>query len=208
MMALRKLRALRRNRSGIAITEFAFVAPVMIVLLMGLGDLLFQIYAQSILTGAVQKAGRDSGIEGGATTSSSIDTAVVSMVGNVVTNLTQSCATTVTTPSWCSSRENYDTFAAVAPEPFSDNNSNGVRDAGECYTDMNNNGTWDINPSLSGQGGASDVAVYTMTIRYPRLFPVAGLIGFPTISTITAKTLLKNQPYASQSVSPTPTVCT
>lgn len=202
-------KSLRHDQSGTAIIEFAIVAPVMMILIMGLGDMLYQIYAQSILTGAVQQAGRSSGIEGGAANSSNLDTqVVVRMVGSVVASLTPSCAASPATPVWCSQRENYDTFSAVAPEPFTDTNSNGVRNTGECFTDVNNNGVWDANPGLAGQGGASDIVLYTMTIRYPRPFPVAKLIGFSSIATISAKTLLKNQPYASQSVNPTPKVCT
>jgi len=198
-----------RDCSGNAIVEFAIVAPVMAVLLMGLGDLLYQAYVQAILIGAVQQAGRSSGIEGGSTTSDTIDARVIAMVSQIVQNPTQSCSPSgASGATWCSLRENYDTFSAVAPEPFTDTNKNGVRDQGECFTDMNNNGVWDADPGISGQGGASDVALYTMTIRYPRLFPVAGLIGLPAQATVSAATLLKNQPYATQATNSTPTVCT
>lgn len=59
----RSLRHLRRDQAGATIVEFAFVLPVMVLLLMGLGEILYQEYAQSVLTGALQKAGRDSTIQ-------------------------------------------------------------------------------------------------------------------------------------------------
>jgi len=96
----------------------------------------------------------------------------------------------------------------VAPEPFTDSNGNGVRDPGECFTDENGNGSWDQDPGAAGQGGASAVTVYTMTATYPRLFPVAGLLGWPKTQTISATTLLKNQPYATQTTTANVTVCT
>ncbi|MXP28518.1 pilus assembly protein [Porphyrobacter algicida] len=208
-MRQRFIKSIARDRSAIAAVEFAFVAPVMIVLIMGFLDLTYQIYAQSILTGAVQQAGRNSGIEGGATTSSAIDTRVVDLVSPVIPHLQQSCGTNHGgDTTWCSTRKNYDSFSAIAPEPFTDSNHNGMRDPGECFTDINNNGSWDSDPSLSGQGGASDVAVYTMVINYPRLFPLYGLIGLPQEVTLSATTLLKNQPYATQQTTPAPTVCT
>ena len=205
---------LRGDARGATITEFAIVSPVMMVLIMGLGDLLYQSYAQSLLNGALQKAGRDSGIQGGDILGSTIDGKVVGVVSTIVKNPANSCATSPTGATWCSTRRNYDTFTEVAPEPFIDTNNNGIRDPGECFTDINNNGTWDADPSanggLSGQGGAGGVTLYSMRITYPRLFPVAGLLGWSSTATINASTLLKNQPYASQVnvTTPTKTVCT
>jgi Flp pilus assembly protein TadG len=203
------LRRLARARRGATIVEFGLVAPVMLLLVMGLGDMLYQGYLQSILTGAVQKAGRDSGIEGGASTSSAIDATVISIVQQIVKSPTQSCSTSTSgNATWCSSRKTYDTFTEVAPEPFTDTNGNGVRDAHECFTDENGNGTWDADPGVSGQGGASDVTLYTMSITYPRLFPVAGLFGWSNRQTVSASTLLKNQPYATQTTTAATTICT
>ena len=191
------LARLRRDRRGATIIEFAIVAPVMMLLMMGLGDLLYQVYAQSVLNGAVQKAARDSGIEGGAANISTID-------GTVQTIARQIAPAATFVPT----RKSYDSFAEVAPEPFTDTNGNGVRNAGECFTDMNGNGSWDADPGSTGQGGASAVTLYTMTMTYPRLFPVAGLFGWPATQTISATTLLKNQPYATQVTTASTTICT
>lgn len=191
------LARLRRDRRGATIIEFAIVAPVMMLLMMGLGDLLYQVYAQSVLNGAVQKAARDSGIEGGAANISTID-------GTVQTIARQIAPAATFVPT----RKSYDSFAEVAPEPFTDTNGNGVRNAGECFTDMNSNGSWDADPGSTGQGGASAVTLYTMTMTYRRLFPVAGLFGWPATQTISATTLLKNQPYATQVTTASTTICT
>lgn len=196
-MARRFLRKLRHDRRGAALVEFALVTPVMLVMLMGFGDMLYQVYTQSILNGELQKAARDSGIEGGAANTSTIDTKVQTMVRKIAPNAT-----------FTSTRKSYDTFSEVAPEPFTDSNNNGVRDPGECFTDENGNGSWDQDPGAAGQGGASAVTVYTMTATYPRLFPVAGLLGWPTTQTVSATTLLKNQPYATQTTTTNTTVCT
>ena len=192
-----QLRRLCKSSSGNTIIEFAIIAPTMMIVIMGIGDVLYQSYVQSILTGAVQKAGRDSAIQGGAQQTSTIDAKVSAIVGTIAKNATYS-----------STRLSYASYASTAPEPFVDTNNNGIRDPGECYTDVNANGQWDSNPSVSGQGGASDTTIYTMTMVYPRLFPVAGLIGMSSTQTLSAKTLLKNQPYASQTVTAPATICT
>ncbi|HEX7849902.1 MAG TPA: TadE/TadG family type IV pilus assembly protein [Vicinamibacterales bacterium] len=191
------IRALRHDQRGAALIEFALVTPVMLVMLMGFGDMLYQVYTQSILDGELQKAARDSGIEGGAANTSTIDAKVQTMVKKIAPGAT-----------FTSTRKSYDSFSEVAPEPFTDANGNGVRDPGECFTDENGNGTWDQDPGIAGQGGASAVTVYTMTATYPRLFPVAGLLGWPQTQTVSATTLLKNQPYATQATTANVTVCT
>lgn len=198
------------DRRGNTIIEFALIVPVMMLMLLGFSELLYQEYAQSILAGEVQKAGRDSGIEGGSASTATIDNLVLSRLGVVVKGLQNDCtqANAGTGPSWCSVRKSYDSFSEVAPEPFTDTNKNSVRDPGECFTDVNGNGVWDADPGNQGQGGASAVASYTMTISYRRLFPLATLAGWSNYQKLSASTLLKNQPYASQTTIDDTTVCT
>ncbi|WP_174297865.1 TadE/TadG family type IV pilus assembly protein [Sphingomonas bacterium] len=191
---------LLRDARGATIIEFAIVCPVMILAIMGLGDLLYQQYVQSILSGVVQKAGRDSTIQSAAT--STIDGKVVAMMNTLLPAPTQSCPS-ATAATWCSTRYTYDNFTEVAPEPFVDTNNNQRCDNGESFTDVNANHVWDANPGASGQGSANAVTLYSMTITYQRLFPVAGLLGFSPTATIQAATLLKNQPYAAQATTTT-----
>ena len=200
------MRRIGADRRGITVIEFAIISPVMLLLIMALGDILYQEYAQSILNGALQKAGRDSSIQGNndAASGATIDGKVVSMIGLIMPALSQTCPAT-TAGTWCSTRKNYDTFSDVAPEPFTDTNADGLCNHGEPFTDENGNGVWDADPGTAGQGGANDVTLYTMTVTYPRLFPVAKMLGVTATQTITATTLLKNQPYATQSLTPVTT---
>lgn len=205
----RSLARLRRDRRGVALIEFAFVAPIMLILLMGLSDLLFQSYAQAVLTGEVQKAARDSGIEGGSAGAAAIDAKVASRMASLLKNLANSCSTAVAaTPVWCATRKNYDSFGTIAPEPFTDADGDGLREPGECFTDLNGNATWDADPGMTGQGGASAVTMYTVSVTFPRIFPVTGLLGWSSRKTIRASTTLKNQPYAAQTTTTPATVCT
>jgi Flp pilus assembly protein TadG len=193
MISLRQrhaaLHRLRADRRGATIIEFAMVIPVFMFLLMGGFDLLHQVYAQSILDGALQKAARDSAIEGGATNASAFDQQVWNMVKIVAPGAT-----------YQATRKSYSTFQAIKPEIFTDKNGDGLCNNGEIFTDINGNGTWDADPGLTGQGGAEDVTQYTMTVTYTRLFPVARLMGWPATMSIASTTLLKNQPYDSQRV--------
>lgn len=202
------LRRLLRDRQGATIVEFAIVVPVMMITMMGLGDLLYQMYVKELLNGAIQKAARDSAIQGGAQQTAAIDAKVLTTISGIMRMPTSSCASVPAAGTYCSTRLSYATFGSVGPEPFDDNNSNNQRDAGECYTDVNGNGQWDAEPGTSGQGGANDVALYTMRITYTRLFPVARLLGAGATQTITAQTVLKNQPYATQVTPNVSRLCT
>lgn len=203
----RLLLRLWRDRRGVTVLEFAFIVPPMLVLIMGLGDMLFQSYVQAVLSGEVQKAGRDAGIE--AADADTVDAQVVSRMKPLLKAMTKNCGTgAITAATWCSVRKSYDTFDKIKPEPFRDKDSDGIRDPGECFDDVNGNKTWDADPGSNGQGGASAVTQYTMTVRFPRIFPVAGLMGWSPAKTIRSTTILKNQPYATQTTSTIEEVCT
>lgn len=196
MIARQRLARFLGDRRGIAAVEFAILAPVMILMMMGFMDLVYQVYAQSVLDGAVQKAGRDSAIEGGAEARDKIDDLVLKAVKKMAPNATFS-----------STRKSYSTFQAVKPEKFIDANNNKRYDSGECFDDTNGNKRWDADPGLTGQGGANDVVVYVATIEYPRMFPMPGLVGWSRKESLSSKTVLKNQPFASQRVSAVTPVC-
>lgn len=189
---------LRADQRGATIVEFALVVPVMFLMFMGFGELAYEAYVKSVLTGAIQKAGRDSTIQGAAAKALTLDDSVLAQVQNVAP-----AAAYVSTPT----RKSYENFGYISPEPFTDSNGNGIRDPSECYTDINGNSAWDADPGSSGQGGANDAVVYTATITYPRIFPLFGMIGWSQNATITDSTVLKNQPYASRSASTPATVC-
>jgi Flp pilus assembly protein TadG len=192
-------RRLGRAERGATLVEFALVLPVMLTLIMGLGELTYQGYVQSVLSGAMQKAGRDSSIQGA--DPSTIDAQVLAQVQTVAGRATLSPAPT---------RKNYDQFGYISGEPFTDTAApskwaDGICDNGEPFLDTNGNGKWDADVSGSGQGGANEVTVYTISITYPHIFPVVRWFGWSATQTISATTILKNQPYASQTIS-TPTV--
>ncbi|MEP9401563.1 TadE/TadG family type IV pilus assembly protein [Sphingomonas sp. VNH70] len=183
------MRRLVRDRRGATLVEFALVSPVLFLLLIGLFDLGFQAYARNLLSGAVQAAARKATLEGNSseTTTAALDAAIVEQMRLLGHDL-----------RWNSTRKSYRKFGDIRAEPFDDANRNGVRDNGECYSDVNDNRRWDGDPGATGQGGANDITVYTITITYPRPFPLAGMIGIPADQSVTASTMLKNQPYGAQ----------
>lgn len=190
---------LRGDERGITVVEFALVAPVLLLMLMGFFDLGHRAYSQAMLQGSLQKAARDSTLESGLTSTTAIDNEVKAQVKHLV----GSAAT------FTSKRLSYTNFSQVGdPEVFKDKAPlNNKYDAGECFEDLNGNGKWDSDLGKSGQGGARDAVLYRMTVNYPRLLPMATMLGWSANQTISATTVLRNQPYGDQSI-PVVTKCT
>ena len=184
-------RTLLADRDGAALVEFALVAPVLLLMLLGIFDMGYNYYVQSQLQGAIQKAARDSGIEGAHSRMGEIDARVTDAVHAIVPGAEVTF-----------SRKAYARFSDVArPEDFSDIDGNGVCSGGEPFEDVNGNGIWDEDRGSEGQGGARDAVLYVVTVSYRRLFGVTAFVGLPQTFTTQATTVLRNQPYAEQDLS-------
>jgi hypothetical protein len=200
MRAVRPLlpRRLARDERGATLPEFAIVLPTFLMLLFGIFDIGQTIYAQSVLQGAMQDAGRDAGLESGPNQLAQIDAYIKRQTQAVVFG----------NPKYTLERVNYKSFNDVGrPEDFDDKNHNEVYDDDECFWDENNTGEWEDDVGKGGIGGAKDVAVYTATIQYDRVFPLWKLIGLSDKNTISASTTLRNQPYGPQAARTKKKIC-
>jgi len=194
------LRPLAADRDGTTIVEFAMISPVLLMMIMGLFDMAHTQYTGTLLTGALQKAGRDLTLESGFSRQSAIDAAVRGQIaavmppGAVITFEKQS---------------HFDFSDVDLAEDYTDLNSDGNCNNGEPYVDRNDNSSWDRDRGRSGIGGARDVVSYKATVVYPRLFPLASMIYLSPNVTLNASTLLRNQPFDEQNrVSTTVRNCT
>jgi len=74
----------------------------------------------------------------------------------------------------------------------------GVFVDGDWFIDINGNGVWDSDRGTDTMGGARDAVLYTVTVSYPRAFPLMHLLGFSQTVTSQSQTVLRNQPYGTQ----------
>lgn len=186
LLARGVLRHLRQDREGVTLVEFAFVGPVLILMLMGLFDIAHTQYTSAVLYGAVQKAARDYTLESAALSATTIDGRVQDQIRSVMPN-----GATITF-----TKTAFDDFKDVnEPEAYTDLNNNGTCNGGEPYEDANNNSVWDTYRGAGGLGTARDVMLYTTNVTYPRLFPMFGMIGLPTNVSLSATTVLRRQPF-------------
>jgi Flp pilus assembly protein TadG len=192
------LRRLIADTTGVTLTEFAFVGPVLIVMIMGIFDLAHTQYTAAMVHGAMQKAGRDLTLENAGSRQINIDATVRRKVASVAPS-----AATVTFEKL----SHFDFTDVGEAEEFTDENNDGVCNNNEVYVDANENGSWDANRGRTGIGGARDVVLYTAVVTYPRLFPMYELAGLPQTVTVRASTVLRNQPFDEQDRSNTTRNC-
>jgi TadE-like protein len=179
---------LGRDSRGVTAVEFALIAPALLTILLGVFDAGYNLYAASVLDGATQKAARDSAIEGAEAKGLAIDDAVRSAVHDVVPSA-----------NVIFDRRAYRDYSDIhQPEDFTDVDKDGACDNGEPFEDANGNGVWDADRGADSMGGARDAVLYTVTITYPRAFPLMRFIGIPDTVTTTTRTVLRNQPYGTQ----------
>jgi Flp pilus assembly protein TadG len=188
----RYFKRIASEQSGTTVLEFALILPTFMVMLMGIFDLGYSVYVRAVLDGAVQRAARDSSLETGPNSLVAIDLSVeksIRAISNKAVVATQ--------------RQSYFEFADVNRaetiiEVNSGTNSTGVCDAGETFEDENGNDQWDSDVGEEGVGGPQDIVLYTVNVTYDRIFPLYRFANQPQSKTITAQTVLRNQPYGSQ----------
>lgn len=181
---------MRRDIRGATLVEFAFVAPILVLMLMFLFDTGYYLYARAVLSGEVQAAGRASALETATDTNralldASVETAVKRLVGGGTVTFNRLAF------------KSYGRAQSRA-EAFTDSNGDGICNNNEAFDDANRNGFRDTDSGVAGQGGAKDVTIYSVTLRYDRLFPMAYLLGWNPQVSMTSSTILRNQPFDKQ----------
>lgn len=191
----RLTRSLARNEDGTTILEFGLIAPSLIVMLMGALDFGHTLYMQSVLQGAVQKAARDGTLQSSAGSDDEVRHHIDQVVRGQLGTLHNKAEVAI-------SRRFYRTFTEAAEqreEEFTDTNGDGVCNEGEPFDDRNSNNVRDTDGADAVENAsARDNVVYTVTIHYPRMFPIDRLLGGNGETSLTAKTVLANQPFGAQ----------
>lgn len=192
--------AVLKDQRGIAVTEFGLIAPVFLLLLLGLFDIGHMAYARVIFNGAVERAAREASLETGDTEDA--DQMVEDLVSPVLPGVILA-----------TERTSYFDFADIQrPEQWTDHKgkngagrwieypgrNNGKCDHGEAYVDENRSGKWEADIGGQGNGGAGDVVIYRVTATYEPLFPVPFMPEAWATRTLTATAVKKNQPFGDQ----------
>lgn len=176
------------NRRGATVVEFALVSLPAIAIMGGLFDLGYRQYLTTQVQDALDRAARRVTV-GAGTTADQLTAIVTDSLRTIARDADVDVRPT-----------SYGKFQQVGkPEPITtDTAPMGRYNSGDCFLDINGNGVWDADAARTGTGGSDDVVLYTATVTYPEIVPMAALLGWKGTRTLTATTMLKNQPFASQ----------
>ncbi len=186
--------ALLKDELGATISEFAVVAPVFLLMMMGTFDAAHTMYVRAVMQGAVYKAARETALKAGQKELQqiSIDNELKDQIRLLVPK-----GATINDPV----RSSYKNFADAAKsegEPVNDTvTANGICDPGEKFEDRNGNGQYDA--ANTGQGGARDIVRYSITVSYNSFFPMPAGLGEREL---TATSVIANQPFSDQKSRP------
>lgn len=186
-------RVLFRERTlgdaGQAITEFAFVAPILLSLLCGIFEFSGILFAQTLLEGGARQASRF-GVTGSSTAEISRQDMILQIIEDNAYGIIDIDEIDMETLV-------YESFADVGqPEPFTDTNSNGVFDEGEEFDDINGNSAWDEDMGLAGLGGPGDIVVYRLRYDWNLIIPFFEPFLGESI-TLDANVAVRNEPFSS-----------
>ena len=176
-----------RNNEGVTALEFALIAPVLLLLIMGIVEFSIVMFINTVLEGATiasSRYGKTGYVESGSTRQQQIIKQITDRTAGILDPALITVTTTV-----------YPAFNSVnKPEPYTDTNGNNQYNIGEPYTDVNGNGQWDSDMGAAGLGNANDVVVYTASYPWTIQTPmVAAILG--STFTIASRTVVKNEPY-------------
>lgn len=188
---------LLHDSAGVTVIEFALIAPIFLMVIVGSLDLGQMVYAKAVLDGAVEKAARDSTLETGDTQLA--DRAVKKAVQEIL----PAARVSATRKSY------FDFNSANRGEELDDVNGDGECSPGEGYTDLNGNDQWDADLGSAGNGGANDVIVYTVNVEYEPVFAMPMVPLDWSTREISATAVKRNQPFGKQngSYSARPRTC-
>jgi hypothetical protein len=194
-------RALAADKRGVTIIEFAIVAPVLMVLLLGGFDLAHQSYVRSVLQGALNDAARRSAVEDPAfiAAGDTLEERVANLISGQVGPVAPTAEIEIVP------RNFYDFTGIGNPEKLmTDVDEDGQYDEtdGDCFADLDEDGEYDTDTGRDGIGGANDVVFYEATLTMPRLVPLHGFLGVDPEYHLRAETAIRNQPYAAQRTPP------
>ncbi len=190
------LRRLVADTKGVTLVEFAFVGPVLILMIMGLFDIAHTQYTRSVLNGAIQKAGRDLTLENANGRMALVDDRVRDQIETVMPSGAQVTFEKLSHADFADIGEPEAILGDDAPDESGFGVCEGVK--GETYIDANENNRWDDDRGEEGIGGARDAVLYTVRVTYPRMFPLFTMTGMPRNVTLSASTVLRNQPFDEQ----------
>ena len=169
--------------------EFGLVAPVVFLAIFGIIEISMILFVTVLMEGGLREASRY-GITGYLPEGETREEVVLDMVSRATGGLISIDGANLTTFV-------YPSFDDIGkPEPFEDDDENGVQNGEEFYIDVNGNAQWDPDMGAAGLGGPGSIVLYTVEVQWEFMIPVFNLFhgsggGIP----LRASVAVRNEPY-------------
>ena len=173
MSRLRASWRLVRDTRGAAAVQFAVLAPALLLMVIGSFEVAMLLFVSGTMESAVLAASRY-GVTGFTEDGVSREQRIRDIILERTLGFVDMDHTRIRTLV-------YSSFDQIGqPEPFTDENGNGVHDGGEPFNDVNGNGSWDDDMGVAGLGGPGDIVLYDIeyeTGALTRMFePIFGRV--------------------------------
>lgn len=186
------------NERGSTLIEFAFAAPVVVLMIVGTIEFGMIMFVSTLMESALRDAARF-GITGQEPVEGTRLEQIVAIIEQRTIGLVDMSDAKVDVLV-------YPTFGDVGRgEAFVDGNGNGTYDAGETFTDENANGAHDTDVGEAGAGEAGAIVAYRMEYAWPLRTPMAGhLVGHDGKFVLKSAIAVRNEPYDQAIGAPAP----
>ena len=186
-------RKIWRDNKGVAAIEFAFVAPVIFLAIIGALELGTIMISTILIEGALGEASRQ-GLTGYTKSGTERKDYIVQIIKDKTFNMVKIDNLKIT-------HKVYKKFGDVSSaESYVDTDGDGQYTPGiDTFTDINCNNTWDADMGTSGVGGPGDIVVYD--IEYEAKFMTSffsRFMGNDGKIKLAAHTAVKNEPFGAE----------
>tara|TARA_R110000868_G_scaffold221440_1_gene472999 strand:+ start:463 stop:1083 length:621 start_codon:yes stop_codon:yes gene_type:complete len=190
--------ALLENQQGSSLVEFAFAAPLVVLMIVATIEFGMIMFVSTLMESALRDAARF-GITGQEPDGATRLERIIAIVEDRTIGLVDMADAKVEVRV-------YPTFGDVGRgEAFVDGNGNGAYDPGETFTDENGNGAHDADIGEAGPGEAGSIVAYRMEYAWPLRTPLAGpLIGHDGKFVLKSAIAVRNEPYDQAVGAPAP----
>lgn len=183
------LDTLRRNDAGAVAVEFALVLMVFLAVVFGIMEFGMIMLRQTLMENAVHDASRFG--MAGINEEQQLD-----RIRGIIDNRTMGLVDMDQVDIDVLVYSGFDRVGT--PEPFVDAEPfNGVFDAGEDYTDVNENGQWDADQGRPGTGRSGEIVLYRVTYDAPSMTGILddSMFGGDGTIQLTARAAVRNEPF-------------
>ncbi len=186
---IRFLRRLRDGEDGSPAAEFAFVAPILFLMVIGTIEFGMIMFVTILMESGLRDAARY-GITNNEFGGMNRMERIVRIINDRTMGLVDISQADLQVLV-------YPAFDQIGNgEDFVDGNGNGTYDAGETFADANGNGVWDSDIGQAGSGASGQVVLYRINYDWTLMTPLAGqVIGNDGKFTLNASIAVRNEPW-------------